>query len=882
MPNVTFLPWNRSDVYDLASVPSGAFVRLRGRLDFTATDTMPGTAQAPVGGGIDFEILGPTEVEGMRPGAIAKTFPARSAQNCETTKMCYVEFAEEDIPWRYTAELAAGVASRRLAPWCVLVVGRDDQVVRGENNTVKIAQAVLQEHDLAQSARWAHIQDGAPRIARILSPAALQPFTKYRAAVVPAFKVAGIGAAAQVVRAWQAGDAQITLRAFDTWEFETGSNDDFRALAAKLKPSPASQDLGRAPLAYERTDPRHDLQFRGCLAPIGGSDAVLPPEVSADLQDLMQTEPDLLGRKVIGAPVYGGSWKSNPMATDWASELNLDPRHRGAAGLGLESAITMQEEIMRAATEQFGALDIAAQYVRYLVLGLEASRRLWQNRLPTDPAHRLQIFWPSLLRMRTATGSVRDAIAGEGRPLPHNLFSSAARRILRQGPARTRVAAPSATDPGAILRRANRCPSPAPLAPAGLPHAEVASRRLANDSITHHGLEAAQSGALRGERFLQYLLKLAENGLAEFGLRQNTIDAFRKLVDEARSRYRATGHLAYREFAELLSVGKRRITDREFLSRIRRFDHSPNEVPTPNVEDLIALVRWVFKKPRPRDCQPVRLDEVIDSVAAAIDPTVDEPPAKVRVLGKIDGLDDQPLAPPEICVGLDMPMWRYLRDHAPDLLLPGASTIADNAAHALETNPNFVEAFLIGANRQTVDELRWRNTPIAAGCTPLRVFWDRIDYGGDQRIDDIRGVANWPDASSLAADSHRPAGVGAVNLVFVFRSQLFLRYPETLVSLVPASLDENGNVDWEQDPNPDASRVLPAFQGRLGRDITFFGFEILPAAGRDKWLVLEEPPPGYMFRRMNAAATEGAEFAATTLERPTIAVLRGTSMIPEV
>src|SRR3712207_6846801 len=54
--------------------------------------------------------------------------------------------------------------------------------------------------------------------------------------------------------------------------------------------------------------------------------------------------------------------------------------------------------------------------------------------------------------------------------------SSAARRVLRPGPARTALAGEGATTPGRLLEVANRCPPPPELAPEGLPHAHLAAR----------------------------------------------------------------------------------------------------------------------------------------------------------------------------------------------------------------------------------------------------------------------------------------------------------------------------------------------------------------------------------------------------------------------
>ena len=73
---------------------------------------------------------GPGDVQRLAAGAITRRFPAPGASDAEVTKLALVEFAAQDLPWRYTP---ATSASTRLRPWLVLVVGQrapDDIVLR--------------------------------------------------------------------------------------------------------------------------------------------------------------------------------------------------------------------------------------------------------------------------------------------------------------------------------------------------------------------------------------------------------------------------------------------------------------------------------------------------------------------------------------------------------------------------------------------------------------------------------------------------------------------------------------------------------------------------------------------------------------------------------
>jgi hypothetical protein len=234
------------------------------------------------------------------------------------------------------------------------------------------------------------------------------------------------------------------------------------------------------------------------------------------------------------------------------------------------------------------------------------------------------------------------------------------------------------------------------------------------------------------------------------------------------------------------------------------------------------------------------------------------------------------LAAPDVAPELDIPLWGFLADNAPDWLLPGGGDIPPDRVLAVQTNPAFVEAVLIGANEQTLGELRWRNLPITSRWTPLRRFWQRINIDKGEVATDIRSVIAldtdlplWPDNTELGDVSHLSDPTHGASLVVVLHTELFRRYPSTIVYLTP---NPDGADVWGDVPNvddPAVDREYPSFSGTLTPELVFFGFGVPPAAGRDHWLVLEEPPPGYRFRHPAAdASADGAVFGSTTFAPP--------------
>src|SRR5262245_52896668 len=65
-------------------------------------------------------LVGPGDIVGIDRSAIVKTDPAPGIRNFQPNYFPYIEFYEEDFPWRYTPGKAA--ADKRLRPWIALIV----------------------------------------------------------------------------------------------------------------------------------------------------------------------------------------------------------------------------------------------------------------------------------------------------------------------------------------------------------------------------------------------------------------------------------------------------------------------------------------------------------------------------------------------------------------------------------------------------------------------------------------------------------------------------------------------------------------------------------------------------------------------------------------
>jgi hypothetical protein len=159
---------------------------------------------------------------------------------------------------------------------------------------------------------------------------------------------------------------------------------------------------------------------------------------------------------------------------------------------------------------------------------------------------------------------------------------------------------------------------------------------------------------------------------------------------------------------------------------------------------------------------------------------------------------------------------------------PGIDEVPPDSVTLLRTNPRFIAAFLAGLNQETARELMWRRYPTDQRGTPFQRFWSRLDGKTD-----VPPMHQWGNAD-LADQTADPKGA----LALLVRGQLLRRYPNAIVVAIPAI--------GPRTPSADPAAVkAPVLAGRFDPDVSFFGFDLLPAdaIGDPGWFfALMEPP----------------------------------------
>jgi hypothetical protein len=192
-------------------------------------------------------------------------------------------------------------------------------------------------------------------------------------------------------------------------------------------------------------------------------------------------------------------------------------------------------------------------------------------------------------------------------------------------------------------------------------------------------------------------------------------------------------------------------------------------------------------------------------------------------------------------------MYAHLRDISKELLIPNLELVPPNTIGILETNPKFIESYMVGLNHEMGRELLWREYPTDLRGSYFRQFWEvkgihNPDTPGDaEQLKDVTKLHTWPKASALG--SHKPAPgpntdvqPGEKQLVIVIRGELLKRYPNTVVYAQKAILDKDGNPAIQETDVPDAdfdrTFKFPLFRAEIDPDLRFFGFDLTAKKAR--------------------------------------------------
>lgn len=817
---------------------------------------------------VPMRLFGPGAVTGIDPKQIIRMEPRPGTLDFTPYNFPAIEFDRPDFPWLFTPAKSDG--SDRIRPWICLIVVRKQPGVELRFHpgavlpTLEIkapASPGRELPNLEESWAWAHAQvagrsgasspaqglaDPALNLSRLMCPRKLEPDTEYIACVVPAFesgRKAGLGLPVDgpedLKPAWTSGDTapgEILLPVYHSWEFRAGPPVDFESLVRLLKARPLPEKAGKRDLWIGRAGsglplmaPGEEgaiLALEGALRPLNAQPGPWPAAsreaFHTRLRAVLNAPADALDAgaadPVVAPPIYG-RWHAarnrvelNGGQPPWLHELNLDPRHRVAAGLGAEVVRRDQESLMAAAWEQVGQIEQANQLLRRAQLARSVSSSLHARHFQRMPESTLlQVTAPAHARLRAVS------LPNQAPPPPsltlHGQISRSATRP--PAPPLRKAIRPR----GPVLRRAPEigaaapapAPSPAMVTINALSDVIFAARPDLKARVRSRGVTPQELSPVTPRAGFVWVFTLQADGGA--------------LLPGHWERQRAGQPPAAFSPAYL-------------NFQAAAIPHEARFLQPPG-----AALQFQFT-----------LSSMAAPLLAQLDPAATiaaRVTARIRRTAAFAAFAaEDPLAPILAAPEFPRPMYEALRDLSPDYLLPGLEHVPPNTATVLETNPVFIEAFMAGLSVEMARELLWREFPTDQRGTYFRQFWAAAAPAGRRQI---QAIHQWQNPLGRNPE---PGDVQA-SLVLLLRGELLRRYPNTVIYARKAVMSGSRRV-------PGGMEKYPLFRGSLEPDVTFLGFDLTPGEARGGpadpgwFFVLQEQPSAPRFGLDKASGFAGA------------------------
>jgi hypothetical protein len=821
-------------------------------------------------------LLGPGDITSMDAAAITRTDPRDGAVAFEPNYLAIVELALPDLPWLFTPAAPDG---SRLRPWICLAVIAENGGVAIEvpphgPAVLNLKESVAELPNLGTIDAWAHAQvigdnlsgaalnaalDGNPsaRLGRLVSPRKLEPNMRYVACVVPTYRAgahAGLGVSVDdqdLAPAWDANTtAPFQLPVYHYFRFQTGPGGDFASLATRIKPPAATGIAGKrnvdvsAPGFGAAPAPGVTLDFEGALRAQGEASSPWPAGAQGayEVQLRQALAPAPGTDPVVTPPVYGRtqSGKDLPKAGDpplWLGDLNLDPRMRAAAGAAAQVVQRDQDALVASAWDQLGEIRKANQLLRQAQLARGASASMLRRhlgRIAADGAY-LQVTAPIHSRVSFMLGGVTFTLRGhvEASRLPVRALSAPMRKLARPRGALGRQLAAGKPQ---LLDRLNLPASAGPKALTAAGPVQPPRGMVALDDVSHN-IQVAQMATAIPPNAAGWVTRADSSVLSSLG-RTSVSGNVRSVTTDVPPDI-GTDVRAGTDTGRGGSTAARLIdweSDPD-VPLILKGPHANLPAPLEFPIDAVALKKMA----QDFGAAASAVNNYLTTVRV---PAPDPPslggsstlsPARTALHARLDpgrtitarfgariplGLGPDPLQPLRMGPQFPQPMYSALVDLSPTWMLPGVDKVPVNAAVLLQTNPRFVEAFMVGLNAALAGELLWREFPVGRTATYFQNFW-----GG--AAPDIPAIDTF-DGSAKLGDHIADHATGG-NLVLLIRADLFRRYPSTMVSAVEARW---GGADGKT-RRLGATRKWPLFRGTIGTDLNFFGFDIVDARGAD-------------------------------------------------
>lgn len=875
--NITFLPHLRQGLAGSLTTPdtlgtgtSTVIERGDVTINFDLKVTPVSGAEQTLPQSKTIQLTGPGDIIGINSNAIVKVCPQDWETNFESNLIPFVEFYDEDFPWRYTpaapkaTNTSATHLNDRLRPWITLVVLKESEfTLDTQFNGVLPSFTLTSGTDTAdcfpdptQTWAWAHVQVNQDlgqnpitvtvndmltdlqntlsttpdkAFSRLLCGRRLEKNTAYRAFIIPTFntgRLAGLNQAATIPNgfddalepAWGNSSNPTVFPYYYNWYFKTGAGGDFEALARLLKPAVPAADIGKRMLDVQRPGlPSLDLTAE--TPTIGLEGIVKPAGMVSDNWDLPNSSNGFNFRIV----------ELLNKTEQYAQQGNADPVIVPPI-YGRWHA--EQKQVNLSDSDWLHRVNIDPRYRLFAGLGAEVIRKhqdefmaiAWSQIGDVIEANRLLNLLQ--LAQETAQSLHRRNIAGQPEELVLTLTGNTHARVLDPN-----------SSPAATVYKQIR--------DSIVPNAvfSAAFRRISSpNGLFSRMIDNAATQAFRNYSLLTNINAMTVTGAPVYaypvGQISYTVLTPSQLTptftqsQPARANFSltnpSTSPLSVTSSgSDSAQANAFRGAAAAFHNYIASIQGPQSPAPALDVTSATTVMQ-----------DALMADVVYNALASQISVTTPDGIVTPR------NTTDVVMAAPAI----RRAMYRYLIEQSPDWMLPNLNALRQNSVTIFEANQAKIEAYMLGLNHEFARELLWRGYPTDQRGTYFHHFWEfanstKLASSANDftPLQDIKPIHQWKIGnhfSDLGTNSGRTTTPDL--LIVAIRGDLLRKYPTAMISMQRAKWKTvpDGPEDADTDPDPlfDSPRELdyslnvntkvPLFTAKAEPDILFFGFDI--------------------------------------------------------
>lgn len=855
----TFIPWLKqglglsnefSDTLGQGPFPASGIAR--GRITATLNYTADGVGTDLTGK--QFDLFGPGDVVGVKDEAIINKYPAPNALTAEPNYLPYIEFYDEDFPWRYTPAVADSATSQRLTPWLALIALTDEEFQEQENfllPAIKVKTTntagdpiplALPEKPEETLWAWSHVQisDSVDTsssalfedainnvrknnpdavISRVMCARKSEPNTTYHLFLVPTYengRKAGLGEVpdADVMEmAWDS--SEVILPYYQRWSYTTSESEDFESLISQL-----------APITMDPQAGVRDFDIRTVQA-------AFPNSLDYDILDPSNSNTDTDRLGLMGAlksPTTAASgWLDTAEEAEFKDELT-EYLNKGAERINVVDGAEVHPVVLPPMYGQWHAkenqIPTGGPNGWFKDVNLDLSNRasagLGTDVVIDNQEAMMDHAWEQVGDVIRANEAMNRAVLSKEVAKRYytkhlqsmdaekvfKLTKSVAKKIIPDGGTKTvyKDISDSNLPNGNIERAYDRITRSGNRSTKSI----LGKAGLNADTQGAKGFYSNLSTDLNDVSKQNITTAVPKDAIVNSFLSAASQNALFSSLDAAETSNTSTayyvvqpGQPAAQLFQDLNGMGYE------------------TEAAKPEL-DIAATNAQIVSAANPVETLSKRFQNMVSQIGQAVSPG--------------QQLDQIQAAP-----HFRWPMYEHLLKISTDLMFPGLDKIPDNCATLLETNNEFIQSFMLGLNHEMSRELLWREYPTDQRGTYFKQFWDSVDFVDDtgltiddesveairQDISDIHGwnLNNNIGSVSFSGDGTNPTAGVENKMVLVVRGEALRRYPNTVIYAQQAKARVGLNPRQLEDDTDTSNLRFPIFQARIN-DIVLLGFDL--------------------------------------------------------